>query len=106
MDSKRFLEIARDACDFNGDDDYRVRRYSGRGMNGKQCVAIAVSRSGHEMHLAARMLNAEGVHVIERDELEEEFAGTRRDSMGLDSIVYWPKVQWPADEPESDEDDI
>lgn len=55
--------------------------YSGRGMFGKECVAVTVRHPGdHELP-----------------------KGWDWDSMGRETVVYWPRMAWPF--PEQDEED-
>lgn len=55
------------------------QNYSGRGMYGETCVGIVTD---------APMDCIEGA-------VSRGIRGARTDSMGLSTIVYWPKVQWP-----------
>ncbi len=65
------------------------RAYSGRGMFGKQCVAITVA----DWALAAMDLSdsslPKGGKTLLRD--------ARTDSMGKQTVVYWPDMEWPED---------
>ena len=53
-------------------------QYSGRGMYGKNCVGIVTSNPVEVIELAAQV----GI------------TGAKMDSMGMDTIVYWPKIQF------------
>jgi len=55
----------------------RVRSYSGRGMYGRECIAV---RTDWPEDLIA----------------DAGVAGARTDSMGRSSIVYWPAIACPA----------
>jgi hypothetical protein len=66
---------------------YEPRSYSGRGMYGKQCVAVVTDD------------NAFKVGVLVMAELPEEFdtyllESVEDDSMGLSTVIYWPDVKW------------
>lgn len=56
---------------------YEPRSYSGRGMYGRYCVGVTVSRS----------------YV---DDVKKLIRGASTDSMGMDVIVYWPFLPWPG----------
>lgn len=59
--------------------DGRVRSYSGRCMYGRECLAIVCDDSTQCIEEAA----AEG------------FRGANQDSLGMRSIVYWPRMEIP-----------
>lgn len=64
--------------------------YSGRGMYGKRCWGVAGSDFSEIIEVAAQ-------HGLK---------GATVDSLGLDSIVYWPDMEYngPADEDEEQND--
>lgn len=85
--------------------DGRVRSYSGRGMNGRECLAFCPEGS----------LSLDfGIRVVLwlKDDMEEEgevfwdnveaimtaLEGTREDSMGLGRVYYWPVVPFVGEE--------
>ncbi len=69
--------------------------YSGRGMYGKSCVGIVA----HSL-LA---LGAAISRLVEDEELREELvSNSLTDSMGYDTIVYWPRVT--SSDADEDED--
>lgn len=56
------------------------RSYSGRGMFGRECVAVVVTHpGGHELP-----------------------KGWVWDSMGRDVVVYWPRKAWPFPDDEEE----
>ncbi|MBX3473079.1 MAG: hypothetical protein KF754_01705 [Planctomycetes bacterium] len=59
--------------------DGRLRSYSGRGMYGAQCLGITTEYPNSVIEDAG----AAGIK------------GARQDSMGLKTIVYWPKIGVP-----------
>jgi hypothetical protein len=88
MEAERFQELAEDA-------GYHVRKYSGRSMYGRQCVGIELDRGQSEAEMAAKiMLEAHNDDERELEDLVDLFGGTRGDSMGRGSIVYWPELEW------------
>lgn len=54
--------------------------YSGRGMYGAECVAVAID----ELNGDLRKLGG---------------SAPRRDSLGKKLVAYWPGLPWPKDEP-------
>lgn len=64
-------------------DLYRVSAYSGRGMYGRQCVAVTTP-VGADMSEVSMIMG----------DLYREFGQPRRDSMGLGSVFYWPAIKY------------
>jgi hypothetical protein len=74
--------------------------YSGRGMYGNACVGIVASDLVELLELGAAI-----ARVVEDEELRDELLSkSRTDSMGYDTIVYWPYVTC-NDAPDEDEDE-
>lgn len=79
--------------------------YSGRGMFGKQCVAVTVSSIGRLFADVLLSVESTGANA---EELSEVFEGMRYDNMGHDYVFYFPRVGWSGDEDldeESNEDE-
>jgi len=67
------------------EDGWRVRSYSGRGMNGKCCVGVDVDSVGETVAVGAFLGN--------------DCPGEPSyDNMGRGFVVYWPHVPWPESE--------
>lgn len=68
-------------------DGARLTSYSGRGMFGKECVAVY----GDDAF-------ALGMAIGQEEYLASAFDGkiTRQDSMGLGIVIYWPQIQMPS----------
>lgn len=62
---------------------YSVRTYSGRGMYGKECLAIAID--GSQKFAAVGWACSQMPAWL-------ELGGVLEDSMGLGIVVYWPDV--------------
>jgi hypothetical protein len=71
---------------------YEPRCYSGRGMYGKTCLAITIE--GNVLQQMMDMAYAIGMQEGEStdDEIVEMPFNVLTDSMGLDTVVYWPNV--------------
>jgi hypothetical protein len=79
--------------------DFTVRSYSGRGMYGKECLAI----TGDLIDLVVLgFIIADGYS----DEVDvSDLAGARKDSMGLGVVVYWPSIPFEGDDEDNEEDE-
>lgn len=90
MESKRLIEILEDAgCP--------VRRYSGRGMFGVQCVAFTLDDCNSLLGVVADIV-ANTDDNDERRKINKIFRTALTDSMGLSTIVYFPRMKWEGDE--------
>lgn len=81
-----------DACDEFGDG---ARRYSGRGMYGRECIGFT---TGDPINDAMKLALA--LHEIDED-VDMPRAAT--DSMGRDTIVYFPGIAPPDGAVESED---
>lgn len=81
--------------DFLNEFDVEVRDYSGRGMYGKRCVSVTTDKPLQE-------IICDILQVYNEMDMEEEFGeldiyqilrNTKSDSMGLDSVYYWPRIE-------------
>ena len=99
--------------------NYRTRSYSGRGMYGKGCLGVVVKGSHGVGKLMAHIV-AEIGHLVSDTADAETVDDTCKvidgisaalkymvcDSMGMDTIVYFPDVSYvDPDEGEDDEED-
>ena len=84
---------------------YSIRSYSGRGMDGRTCMAFTLS-GGTSAAIGAA---ADIVSIIEPAEVREEvaavFGRAHTDSMGLGMVVYFPGVAWNEPDDDDDSDD-
>ena len=94
--SQQFIEMLDDV-------GYAARRYSGRGMYGKQCVAVVTD--DNPMIIAANLMYCQDEET--QGILLRIITSARSDSMGLSTVHYFPRVEWTEDceeaEQESDE---
>jgi 2,3-bisphosphoglycerate-independent phosphoglycerate mutase len=105
-----FSEVAAD----NG---YNVRRYSGRGMYGKECLGVVIKGNPLSFlgsacgmladyvsdNSAAEEAADENQNLIDAlQELSEIIDKTQQDSMGLDIIIYWPRLAAPPEDSEEE----
>lgn len=73
---------------------YQTRPYSGRGMYGAVCLAFEVQTDEETLVGAVANIVAIVDDADEREQLADEFARARTDSMGRDGVVvYFPRQQ-------------
>lgn len=89
MNSKAFIDLLKEVHD-QGDIEFDVRSYSGRGMYGKECVAITTDShvSAWTIALAIADMNGGNMDLF-------GLGDPREDSMGLGRVYYWPQLEWP-----------
>jgi hypothetical protein len=78
------------------DQDFETYSYSGRAMYGDRCLAFNISRDANPMGVVVQIV-ADFVSLFgdaELDELVSVFEQSRTDSMGLDSVLYFPAIKW------------
>lgn len=97
IDPKKLIEVIESA-------NFEVRSYSGRAMYGKDCVGIDVRQGVSQFQVGVAV--AQMAMTLGYEDLADDLADERvvSDSMGYDTIVYFPNVPWPKDE-EGDVDD-
>lgn len=84
-------DLIRRFCEKHGDKYDVYENYSGRGMSGRLCIGIAVRRGNPHMYMLAELMR----HFLESgsDECFQALADVSVDSLGLDTIVYFPQVR-------------
>ena len=74
---------------------YDIQDYSGRGMMGARCLALVVPRGVTAVKATAEIIGeamAQGVGPEIIDELTQN--DSRVDSLGLDTVVYFPDIDF------------
>lgn len=87
------------------DAGYDARKYSGRGMYGACCVALIVPREDDPFSAGVavgRKLDA----VADLNDVALSLPTSRSDSLGLDTIVYFPSLDWPEGVDDDSDDDV
>lgn len=94
IDANKLIEVIEAA-------GYDVRSYSGHGMCGAQCVGF---ETDNPVKAVAEIV---GEVAIGRDrrEIVAAFCSASADSMGRGTIIYFPRVEWPAGRADSDGDE-
>lgn len=86
----KIAELIRDFCDT--DIGYTFYNdYSGRGMFGKTCVGIVVAE--HCSYMEMMMLLTKYLTMRGFDDVDLELSNPAIDSLGLDTIVYFPSIK-------------
>lgn len=84
-------------------DDFPCHSYSGRSMYGKYCLAVRVRCSIGEFF--SHVLEASHGFDGSFSELVETFAAMKTDSLGHDTVVYFPGTEYVDTTEEPCEDD-
>lgn len=91
--------------DFVGESDCDIEirfKYSGRMMYGKECFGLVIEQLGNSytqlMRLAVKLSEANEETLLDRIT-----NNVRADNMGMDAIIYFPGVEWGADDEEEEE---
>lgn len=72
--------------------EFEIRSYSGRGMCGKECLAITcdtVDLFTIGFELGKTESYSDGLHQPPQPKM---------DSMGLGVVLYWPRIQYVTDD--------
>lgn len=104
---KHPLQIALEDIGLNCGVEFKIRSYSGRGMYGKECLAI----DGDDINLM-QLGFIMGQQVAEERQYlhtkvfvdESDMSGMRSDSMGLGMVYYWPHIAYVGNMDEDDEE--
>jgi hypothetical protein len=82
------VSLMEDFCDQNG---YEFREdYSGRGMYGKSCIGFVTEESAFRFGISlGEYLTDQGEECLFRSFVD---ASVKEDSMGLDTIIYFPYI--------------
>lgn len=80
-----------------------VSSYSGRGMNGRECLSITSNARTNDV--LAALVRAVGLQELDCDSAEEAIRAHRVDSCGLYTVVYFPGFTFSSDEEEDEENE-
>lgn len=93
---QRFLELY----------EYEPRKYSGRGMFGKNCLGVSFSHSEFSEFLARLVEYASDSDCEDPCELANNIRTLRSDSLGHDMVYYFPGVEFVESETSNEEEEI
>ena len=76
--------------------DHDVYSYSGRSMFGKKCLAFTISKEDSEAGVVADIMSsfAEDFEADKLIDISNFFHGSKTDSMGHDTVMYFPSIEW------------
>ena len=83
--------------DFLSECGYDPRSYSGRGMYGKECIAISTDDSPAMVGFMLGNQFAQQQHAESDDVRLDAIQDTHSDSLGKGVILYWPSFEWTAE---------
>jgi hypothetical protein len=95
-DNTQFIELVKSFEGFSGDDTITVRPYSGRCMYGRECIGIVTQNPLKVLQEIAHTAGEEGIRMP---------AHVEWDSMGRETIVYWPYVEYQGEFDEESEEE-
>lgn len=98
MPNEAFSQILIDSL---RDAGYEPQSYSGRGMYGRSCIGVTVPRGTSAFKLACQVIAASYMSQALAEDLADVLV--REDSMGLDTILYFPYLPWVEADDEEEE---
>ena len=94
-------DISREVLSACRDLDLEVRSYSGRGMYGRSCVGVDCGRNTHQVLAQIVIALAErGDDGLETAAHLADDGAVATDSLGMGSILYFPRLPWVEEETE------
>ena len=78
------------------DQEFETYSYSGQAMYGKKCLAFNISRESSDAGVVASIV-ADYVDEFGDGTVEDIvvfFERSKTDSMGLDTVMYFPSIVW------------
>lgn len=78
------------------DREFETYSYSGRAMYGKECLAFTISRSASEAGVVAAIMRdyTDEFGDATLEDLVVFFERSKTDSIGLDTVMYFPSIVW------------
>lgn len=98
-------DISRQVIEICQDLDLEVRSYSGRGMYGDRCVGIDCDNPFQAFSRITLALMEQGSDGLEAVEHFTRDGAVTMDSMGLGSILYFPRLPWVGSEENVEEEE-
>ena len=81
---------------------YETSSYSGRGMYGKTCISCVI-QSNIGVFFSRILFSVSG-DACEREDVAEAFIDMKTDSLGYDTVVYFPGTEYSKEDDEEDQD--
>lgn len=95
----------KELCDILFDAGQEIRNYSGRGMNGAECLGITTD--DNPLDVVLEIISSAVDNELSRSVIKElcgQLQGAKTDSMGRGTIIYWPRIEWEDPDIEFEED--
>lgn len=78
---------------------YETRSYSGRGMYGKSCLGVSLDAEEKPFKILADVFeylldDMGGIQETEKKAITKAFRQAQTDSLGLGTILYFPRVEY------------
>lgn len=91
MSQAQDLALISEAFSFLDLENVEVRRYSGRGMRGTQCVGVVVSNLEAFVDVILTLKD-----LIDEDEVDPDsyISKVCQDDMGYQTVYYWPQIPY------------
>lgn len=83
---------------------FEPRSYSGRGMYGKQCLAVEAGSPFDILSAVLEVVSWSDTPKEDADTLAKAFKCVRTDSLGLGVVVYFPNIPYDKVNEDNDED--
>ena len=87
----KVADLIREFCDENSEKYSIYEGYSGRGMYGRRCLGIVVKHGYSYMDMLMKL--TQYLDKIGYDDEKLAFEGLSVDELGVDTIVYFPKIE-------------
>lgn len=98
MDKESFDAL----CEALTDAGYEPRKYSGRAMFGRQCLAVHCDGGAAFAFQLCSALLENGEDMDSVRDVVDALADPSEDSMGRGGVIYWSAIPWLGDEPAED----
>lgn len=91
---KSVLQQALEAMIAAGKIDGKLISYSGRGMYGRECMALTLDRSINPMNLGAMLALWAVNRDLDPEKLGEDLGSFYSDSLGRGVVYYWRSIKY------------
>ncbi len=75
-------------------EDFEPFSYSGRHMDGKECIAVEVESMDEALKVSWWVIDVMPVHIKSDVISSSDFRNMRIDHLGMGYVVYWPDLEW------------
>ena len=86
---------------FFEDMDFKPRSYSGRNMYGRECFGVVIPRDTNMLKLGFDLAKT----LLEDESFDIDDLDYKTDSMGKDTIIYFPDIDPPVKQSNIEDDE-